>query len=217
MFSLSRLQAFGGRTPTSASTSQRKGLRRLGVLLALAAFSLAACAQESGNDTDVLNQGYQSGDGSVRVWEPEERGDVVALSGVDYEGQDVDTSLMTGEVVVLNTWYAACPPCRAEAADLLDVATDRAEDGVQFLGINRTDDAGTALAFEREFGITWPSIDDASGKAVAALAGIVPIKAVPTTLVLDQEGKVAARVLGQVEKSTLNALIDDVLAESGTL
>ncbi len=176
---------------------------------------LGACAQDSGNGEVVVDQGYQSGDGSLRTWDANERGESVVLLGTDYDGNVVDTSALLGDVVVLNTWYAACPPCRAEAADLLEVATERAEDGVHLIGINRTDDAGAAQSFEREFGITWPSINDRNGKAIATLAGVVPIKAVPTTVVLDQEGRVAARVLGQVEKSTLNALIDDVLAESG--
>jgi peroxiredoxin len=175
---------------------------------------LAACGpQDSGNGEVVVDQGYQSGDGSLRTWDVDERGESVVLTGTDYDGNAVDTSVFAGDVVVLNTWYAACPPCRAEAQDLLDVATDRADDGVHLIGINRTDDAGAAQAFEREFGITWPSIDDRNGKAIATLAGVVPIKAVPTTVFLYQEGRVAARVLGQIEKSTLNALIDEVLAE----
>lgn len=213
MFSIRHVPGSGLSSNSSTSKMRPKGVWRAGVFTVLVAVTLVGCAQESGNDTDVIDQGYQSGDGSVRVWDENERVDSVQLVGTDFEGAPVDTATMLGDVVVLNTWYAACPPCRAEAADLLDVATERESDGVKFLGINRTDDAGTALAFEREFGITWPSIDDASGKAVASLAGVVPIKAVPTTLVLDTEGKVAARVLGQVDKSTLNSLIDDVLAD----
>lgn len=206
----------GGSTPLKNRGSATLKRRFMAAFLACAtAVTLAACAQDSGNDTDVANQGYQSGDGSVRTWTPDERGDAVLLTGTDYEGNAVDTTTMSGDIIVLNTWYAACPPCRVEAPDLLDIATERAEDGVSFLGINRTDDAGAALAFEREFGITWPSINDTSGKAIATLAGVVPIKAVPTTVVLDREGRVAARVLGQVEKSTLNSLIDDVAEEGG--
>ncbi|WP_435299325.1 TlpA family protein disulfide reductase [Timonella sp. A28] len=194
----------------------RRPIRRIGVaaIAAVTVFTLTACAQESGNSTDVVDQGYQSGDGSVRTWPVSERGESVVLTGTDFEGNPVDTSEFDNEIVVLNTWYAACPPCRAEAPDLLAIATERDSEGVHFVGINRTDEAGAALAFEREFGITWPSIQDTSGQAIATLAGVVPIKAVPTTVVLDKQGRVAARVLGQVEKSTLNTLIDDVLAEN---
>lgn len=200
------------RTPVSGGVSLSRRIAAA-ASAGLLIFGMAACAKDSGNDTDVANQGYQSGDGSVRTWNPDERGESVVLTGTDYEGNAVDTATMDGDIIVLNTWYAACPPCRVEAADLLEVATEREAEGVSFLGINRTDDAGAAQAFEREFGITWPSIDDASGSAIATLAGVVPIKAVPTTVVLDREGRVAARVLGQVEKSTLNSLIDDVVNE----
>lgn len=176
---------------------------------------LSGCSSDSGNTTpdDVQGQGYQSGDGSLRTWSPDERGDVVDLVGVDFEGDDVSSDPGDGDVVVLNTWYAACPPCRAEAADLLTVATDRADDGVRFIGINGVDDAGAALAFEREHDITWPSIADTDGSVVASLQKVVPVRAVPTTVVLDRQGRVAARVLGQVDATTLDGLVEDALAE----
>nr|WP_230401801.1 TlpA disulfide reductase family protein [Sanguibacter suaedae] len=176
---------------------------------------LAGCAAESGSTSpdDVVGQGYQSGDGSLRTWAVDDRGEPVRLVGEDFEGNPVDTGA-GGSVVVLNTWYAACPPCRAEAPDLLEVATGRADDGVRFVGINGTDDAGAALAFEREHDVTWPSIADTDGSVMATLQGVVPVQAVPTTVVLDLEGRVAARVLGQVDASTLDGLVADVLAES---
>jgi peroxiredoxin len=175
----------------------------------------SGCASDSGNtnSTDVDGQGYQSGDGSLRTWAQSERGDVVSLSGTDFSGNAVDSRSFGDDVVVLNTWYAACPPCRAEAADLVSVATEHA-DGVQFIGINGTDDAGAALAFEREHNVSWPSIADTNGSVIATLQDVVPIRAVPTTVVLDKEGRVAARVLGQIDATTLSGLIDDVLAEN---
>jgi peroxiredoxin len=204
--------------PTSPSTEPGRRRRR-GVgaasLVAAAALVLSGCASDSGNTSpdDVQGQGYQSGDGSLRTWSPDERGDVVDLVGVDFEGNDVSSAPGDGEVVVLNTWYAACPPCRAEAADLLTVATERADDGVRFIGINGVDDAGAALAFEREHDITWPSIADTDGSVVASLQKVVPVRAVPTTVVLDRQGRVAARVLGQVDATTLDGLVEDALAE----
>ncbi|MBI9113944.1 TlpA family protein disulfide reductase [Sanguibacter sp. YZGR15] len=183
--------------------------------LVLGGLLLAGCAAESGSTSpdDVVGQGYQSGDGSLRTWAVDDRGEPVRLVGEDFEGNPVDTGA-GGSVVVLNTWYAACPPCRAEAPDLLEVATGRADDGVRFVGINGTDDAGAALAFEREHDVTWPSIADTDGSVMATLQGVVPVQAVPTTVVLDLEGRVAARVLGQVDASTLDGLVADVLAES---
>ncbi|MFJ1511655.1 TlpA disulfide reductase family protein [Cellulosimicrobium funkei] len=201
----------------AAVPPRRRPVRRAlaGAVVLAATLGLAACAaQDSGATTDVVGQGFVSGDGSVRTWDADERGDVVALTGTDYEGEQVDTSAWLGDVVVLNTWYAACAPCRAEAPDLVALANDRADDGVQVLGINTTDEAGAAQAFQRRFDVPYPSIDDRSGEVVAALSGTVPLQAVPSTVVLDREGRVAARVIGLVEGSTLTALVDDVLAES---
>ncbi len=185
-------------------------------VVALAGLLLTSCAADSGNTNpnDVADQGYQSGDGSLRTWAADDRGEAVVLSGTDFTGAPISSTDFADDVVVLNTWFAACPPCRAEAPDLLTVATERADDGVQFIGINGTDDAGAALAFEREHGITWPSIADTTGSVVASLQKVVPVQAVPTTVVLDRQGRVAARVLGQVDATTLDGLIDDVLAET---
>ncbi|MFC8922180.1 TlpA family protein disulfide reductase [Cellulosimicrobium sp. NPDC057127] len=205
-------------TPDPVRAPVRPRARRLAAAgLALATgLALAACTAESGATTsgdDVVGQGYVSGDGSVRTWEAGDRGEPVALSGTDYEGRTVDTEDWQGDVVVLNTWYAACAPCRAEAPDLVALAEERADDGVQVLGINTTDEPGAALAFQRTFEVPYPSIDDRSGEVVAELSGTVPLQAVPSTVVLDREGRVAARVIGLVEGSTLEALVGDVLAE----
>ena len=192
--------------------ARARALAATGVALA-AALTLSACSQESGASTDVVGQGFVSGDGSVRTWDADDRGEPVALTGTDYEGEAVDTAAWLGDVVVLNTWYAACAPCRAEAPDLVELANDREPDGVRVLGINTTDEAGAAQAFQRTFEVPFPSIDDRSGEVVAQLSGTVPLQAVPSTVVLDREGRVAARVIGLAEGSTLGALVDDVLAE----
>jgi thiol-disulfide isomerase/thioredoxin len=200
------------------------GRRRPRLLLALAlAVTLAGCTPTvtGGWDEDGAETGYVSGDRSVTTWEPGDRTGPVEISGTDFAGDPVDVTDWRGDVVVLNSWYAGCPPCRAEAPDLVGIATDYADDGVHLLGINSTDDAGAAQAFERTFEIPYPSVHDADGAAVAALQGVVPVQAVPTTVILDQDGMVAARVLGVIDDSTLRALLDDLLddpldASSGT-
>lgn len=176
---------------------------------------LAACGSEVGGGLtdDGERAGYVSADTSVTTWPVGDRQGPVQVSGVDFDGEPVDTADWAGDVVVLNTWYAACPPCRAEAPDLVAVAEEYADSGVHLLGINSTDDPGAALPFERTFEVPYPSVHDADGAAIAALQGVVVLNAVPTTVVLDGEGMVAARVLGKVEGSTLRGLLDDVLAE----
>jgi peroxiredoxin len=190
---------------------------RLVVVLLAATLGLAACTGPSSDGTDggrtIADQGYVSGDGSVQTWEPDQRADPVTVAGTTYEGETVDTADWLGDVVVLNTWYAACPPCRTEAPTLATLARDRAEEGVRLLGINVEDAAGAALAFQRTFDVPYPSIDDSQGLAVAALSGTVPLQAVPSTVILDRSGRPAARIVGLAEESTLDALVDDVLAE----
>lgn len=191
-------------------------VRRVVPLALAAALGLGGCLAAPADDGRTAageQAGYVSGDGSTRTWAPDERGTPVELAGTDFTGAPVDVADWRGDVVVLNTWYAACPPCRAEAPDLVALATDYAGDGVRLLGINGTDDAGAAQAFERTFAVPYPSLADTDGRAVASLQGSVPLQAVPTTVVLDRAGRVAARVLGLADATTLRAMVDDVLAE----
>ncbi|GEN80948.1 TlpA family protein disulfide reductase [Actinotalea fermentans] len=182
---------------------------------ALLALALAACSPTitGGWDEEGAQTGYVSGDRSVVTWDAPDREGPVEIAGTDFAGTAVDVADWRGDVVVLNTWYAQCPPCRAEAPDLVAFAEDYADAGVHVLGINSTDDAGAAQAFERTFAIPYPSVHDADGAAIAALQGIVPVQAVPTTVVLDADGLVAARVLGVIDPSTLRTVVDDLLAE----
>ncbi|MDD9206133.1 TlpA disulfide reductase family protein, partial [Georgenia sp. 10Sc9-8] len=156
---------------------------------------LAGCGA-GGDLPDSTGAGYQAGDGSFSTWPAAERRGPVELSGTTYDGAELDLASWRGDVVVLNFWYAACPPCRAEADDLAAIQQDYEDDGVQFLGINPRDDVGTAQAFERTFEVPYPSLHDEEARGVAALEGTVPLQAMPTTVVLDAEGRVAARILG---------------------
>ncbi|MEE6273916.1 TlpA disulfide reductase family protein [Georgenia sp. MJ206] len=188
--------------------------RRLAALLAAAAL-LAGCSTTGQAGADqVEGAGYEAGDGSWTVWEEGERTGPVELTGTTFAGDEVDLATWRGDVVVLNFWYAACPPCRAEAPDLAAVHADYAPEGVRLLGVNPRDDAGTAQAFERTFAVPYPSLHDDDARGVAALEGVVPLQAMPTTVVLDTDGNVAARVLGQADPTVLRGLIDDVLAEA---
>lgn len=191
----------------------RRPAHLLATLTLVAALVGCTGGTDTNADTDVVGQGYESGDGSTKSWPAQDRDDPVEMAGSDFTGAPVDVADWRGDVVVLNTWYAACPPCRDEAPDLAALATDYADRGVHLLGINSTDDAGAAQAFERTFAVPYPSIADPDGKAIAALQAKVPVQAVPTTVVLDRQGRVAARILGRADPSTLRGLVDDVLAE----
>lgn len=193
-------------------------LARLAAAAIALALGLAACSpsasepETSGTTTASPGFGFTSPDGTVRAWDVAERGEPLELSGTSFEGEALDVAEHRGELVLLNTWYAFCPPCRAEAADLNALDADYPE--LHLIGINGTDDAGTAQAFERQFEVSYPSIDDADGAALAALQGTVPVSATPTTVVLDREGRVAVRAIGILDPSVLRPLLDALLDEA---
>lgn len=199
-------------------------LRRTATAVAFtlsAALLLAGCSSE-GSDLasqyqEGSDKGYVSGDGTSLSIPTAERTEPVEFSGVDESGETFGSDDTAGEVTVVNFWYAGCAPCRVEAPDLVTAFDEYSDEGVQFVGVNTRDQVAQAQQFSQEFDIEYPSImDNAGGRSVQrAFAGQVPLNAVPTTLVLDREGRVAHRVLGQLASaSQLSTLIDETLAES---
>lgn len=195
---------------------RRRSFLKLGAGLAIGVPLVAAgCAVEDPLAAQAKagdNKNYIAGDGSVTEYAAEQRGEPVDFTGTLFDGTTVASSELTGDVVVLNFWYAACAPCRKEAPDLVELHDTFEPDGARFYGVNIRDERNTAEAFERSFGIPYPSFQDKDGGILLAMTQFVPPSAVPTTLVLDREGRVAARILGLADKSTLKALITDALA-----
>lgn len=180
-------------------------------IVLLAGCSSDPLAEQYANGSD---QGYISGDGSTVELPPEQRTDPVVYEGVDTEGNTISSADYLGKVHVVNFWWAGCAPCRVEAPDL--VALSAEYDEVPFLGVNTNDGADTARTFARDFGIEFPSILDVDDVAVQlAFAGSgMPPNAVPTTLVMDREGRVAGRISGLIrDPSILAAMIDRVLED----
>lgn len=182
--------------------------RRAFGVAALSTLVVAGCSGGDGlPDSEGTN--YLEGDGTVVQWDVGERREPLEFSGTTVDGAAVDLSSYRGRVVVLNTWFAGCAPCRKEAPDMEAVWQEYSGRNVQFLGINTYDTAAIAEAFQKSQGITYPSVLDAdSGAAMLALRTYSP-QATPTTFVLDVEGRVAARASGIVERSTLSGMLDD--------
>ncbi|MET4621934.1 thiol-disulfide isomerase/thioredoxin [Arthrobacter sp. 2762] len=196
--------------------SRRGVLTAGGVLLAGLTMGLSACAQKDSLAEQARkgdNKNYVAGDGSVTEFAKADRAAPVALKGTLFNGDTVKPEDLKGKVTVLNFWFAACAPCRVEAPQLEALHQDFKDQGVQFFGVNLRDEKATAEAFDKTFNLTYPSFNDKDGTVLLSVSGIVPPGAVPTTLVLDKEGKVASRVLGEIEKSTLKALITSAVAE----
>ena len=160
------------------------------------------------------NKNYIAGDGTVTEFAAGSRPKAASWSGVTESGDSISSNQLAGVVTVMNFWYAGCPPCRVEMPELIELQDEFLPQGVQFIGVNVRDTAETALAFARKINMNFPSVMDArTGSVVLSFTGVVTPQAVPTTLVIDAEGNVSARVFGKIEKSTLKALI--VSAVSG--
>ncbi|WP_188805932.1 TlpA family protein disulfide reductase [Citricoccus zhacaiensis] len=204
-----------GSGPRSGTGPSRRNV--LAGLAGLAALPLlAACSTEDPLAAQAGNadgKNYIAGDGSVLEIAAEDRGEPVQFASTAFSGESVRSSDWLGEPVVLNFWYAACAPCRVEAPDLQSLHEEWEPQGVRFVGVNVRDTAGTAEAFERNFGITYPSLEDRGGQVLLAMTDYVPPQAVPTTIVLDRQGRVSARILGVAELSTLKTLIATVVDE----
>jgi thiol-disulfide isomerase/thioredoxin len=132
------------------------------------------------------------------------------ISGTTLTGQHLTLSAYRGSVVVINFWGSWCAPCRAEAPDLSALAANYGTRGVRFLGIDIRDDPVSADAFIKAFGVPYPSLNDPSDELALAFRGTVPPAAIPTTLVIDRSGRIAARILGSVSYDSLRALITQV-------
>jgi len=200
-------------------SSRRLGVRLLAPVVALAAL-LSGCTQEAdhlaGQYESGTGGGYISGDGRVIQPPASEREAPVAFAGTLDTGEAFDSADVLGQVVVVNFWYASCPPCREEAPDLEALRAQFEGDEVVMLGINVSDSADVSLAFAKKFGVGYPSIVDAADNAVqlAFADGKLAPNSVPTTLILDREGRVAARISGLIESPSVVAdIVDELLAE----
>ncbi|MFI8170178.1 TlpA family protein disulfide reductase [Streptomyces sp. NPDC085931] len=196
----------------SNRTRSRAALLAAGA--AAAALTLSACSSGGtsggGGDTNFV-----LGKDGIATADKGERADAPDLSGKTVDGKQLDVDDYKGKVVVVNVWGSWCPPCRAEAPGFQKVSEDLKDQGVQFVGINTRDTStGPALAFEKAYKVTYPSLYDPTGKLMLRFErGTLNPQAIPSTLVLDREGKIAARSLQALSEEKLRKMIAPVLAE----
>lgn len=189
------------------------------VLALTLAAGLAACTSDPLADQyrEGDNKGFIAADGFRVVEIPEaERTNPIEFEAVLDNGETATSADYAGEVLVVNFWYAACAPCRVEAPELAEVHESFRDDGVDFLGVNLYDGAEASQAFAETYGIEYPSaLTTVDGSIKLAFAGETPLNAVPVTLVLDRDGRVAARLIGQIsDASILETLVRDTRDEA---
>lgn len=180
--------------------------RKLFVVMAAILLSLGACSSASDSETTT---GYVSPDGSLTVLDESERVPAPEIQGEDLDGNPIDLSDYIGEsIVVINAWGSWCPPCRAEAPEL--VAADKNNPDIEFFGIVLRDSRDSAQSFVEEFQIQYPNLFDPAGEQLLGFADSLPAVALPTTYVIDEQGRVAARIVDQITESTLLNVIEQV-------
>jgi peroxiredoxin len=184
---------------------------------ALALAALTGCTNDAlaKQYADGSGKNYIAGSGVTEV-KAADRGTPIDFTATTAEGHTVSSSQFHGQVLVLNFWYAQCGPCRIEAKDLQKISQQYEGKGATFLGVNTRDSAHDVKSFDTAFGVTYDSIlDAANGSVQLAFSGSMRPNATPTTLVLDKQGRVAARIEGPIndQPSTLTTLISDAIAE----
>jgi thiol-disulfide isomerase/thioredoxin len=168
---------------------------------------LVGCSDLSGTG----EKGYITGQGEITTVPPAERGEPVELEGEDLQGRPLSLADLRGEVAVVNVWWSACPPCRTEMPMLVGAAKETA-DRTEFVGINIRDaSVEQAQGFVRTFDVPYPSFHDPGGKALLAFAGTLSPRSIPSTVLLDEQGRIAATVIGEMpSEQTLVDLVDQV-------
>lgn len=178
-------------------------MRATSASLALLALLVAGCAGNQSGQPQAGDTRFVAGDGKMQIFPAADRKPAPAVEGPTLDGGTASLAAHKGKVVVLNFWASWCGPCRAEAPVLKDVAAKTKAGGVEFIGVDFKDRQADAIAFERTEQTGYPSIFDQPGKVALAFQGTVPPAAIPSTLIIDEQGRVAARALGAVKYTDL--------------
>jgi thiol-disulfide isomerase/thioredoxin len=188
-------------------------IRHAVVTFVAVVMAVGGCSNGQVGRTDGGQTRYVQGSGTVTLVPEDSRDPAPDFGGPLLGGGEFDLATARGDVVVLNVWGSWCPPCRDEAPDLQAVHESLEGRGVRFVGVNVRDNDVDARAFEREFGVTYSSVVDENGSRLLAFRDTLPPTSIPSTLVVDRQGRMAASVLGQITEASLRDLVTAIAAE----
>ena len=177
-------------------------MKKLATLILLA-ISLTAC----GNSSQVASKSYVAGNGTVTFIDVKDRKEGPTFSGLTLDGENFE--LPHGGIVVINVWASWCAPCRAEAPTLAALA--KKYKGAVFLGVLTRDSEVAARAFQKRFDLPYPTLVDDS--VLLKFRDTLSANAIPSTILIDKKGRVAARISGEITVASLSELIEKLHAE----
>jgi peroxiredoxin len=109
-------------------------------------------------------------------------------------GGNAALSAYKGKVVILNFWATWCPPCRVEMPSMETLYRRFNDQGLEILAVDVGEDALTVQRFMRNYGYTFPILLDRDSR----VSSIYGIEAIPTTYIIDREGKIISRIIGSI-------------------
>jgi thiol-disulfide isomerase/thioredoxin len=174
---------------------------------------ITSCATPVSNISSDSESGFVSGDGTSVFLSKSERKSAPELENVDFLSTEIDLDSLKNKVVLINVWGSWCSPCRKEAPELEELYLKNKTNNVEFIGINIRDSKISANRFIENFSITYPNIFDRDGKLLLGYKDSLPANAIPSTILIDKNGLVAARQLGPIDKSLIQGFITELVEE----
>lgn len=191
---------------------QAKSLGRSFKLLIISLL-ITSCATPVSNISSDSESGFVSGDGTSVFLNKSERKPAPELENVDFLSAEIDLNSLKNKVVLINVWGSWCSPCRKEASELEELYLKNKTNNVEFIGINIRDSRISANRFIENFSITYPNIFDRDGKLLLGYKDSLPANSIPSTILIDKNGLVAARQLGPIDKSLIQGFISELVEE----
>jgi thiol-disulfide isomerase/thioredoxin len=183
-------------------------------MIAAAALATGCAGGDIGANTPVSNgQSFVGSSYQSTVFPVGSRPAAPVVAGTTVTGSRLSLAAYRGDVVVLNFWASWCAPCRGEAPALGALSERLKASGVRFVGLDIQDEPDSALAFMTDFRISYPSISDPSDDLALQFRATDPPAAIPSTIIIDRAGRIAARIIGPVTYRSLKALLTPIIAE----